>query len=84
MKTEQNRVDIALYKTSSAGTHVDCSDEELEVVCKYSKASWIFITFFGTTRMPYQIDFYCKKTGELFESVADKKRIEHFMLYRRV
>lgn len=81
---EHNRVDISRFKTSSAGTHVDCLEDELEVVCKYSTTSWIFITFFGTTRMPYRIDFICKKTGEVFESARDKELIRHFMTYRRV
>lgn len=78
-----NQINIELFKKSSLGTHVDSESDDLKVECKYSKTSWFFITFMGTTRMPYQIDFTCKKTGELFESVTDKELIEHFMKYRR-
>lgn len=80
----ENKVNATLFKSSSAGTHVDCGEDELDVRFKYTKTSWVFITFFGTTRMPFQIDFICKKSGELFESVTDKDRIEHFMRFRRV
>ncbi len=78
-----NKVDIERFKKSSIGTHVDSDEDELKVDFKYSGVSWFFITFFGTTRMPYQIDFYCKKTEELFESITDQERIQHYMTLRR-
>lgn len=79
----ENRVDTALFKASSIGTNVDSLEDALKVDFHYSKTAWVFITFFGTTRMPYQIDFTCKKTGELFEVVTDVDRIEHYMRFRR-
>ncbi|MCO4755797.1 MAG: hypothetical protein KC478_15050 [Bacteriovoracaceae bacterium] len=78
-----NNVDIDKFKKSSAGTHVDSDEDSLKVDFKYSSVSWFFITFFGTTRMPYRIDFYCKKSDELFESVEDQERIQHYMRLRR-
>ncbi|MBJ00032.1 MAG: hypothetical protein CME67_02275 [Halobacteriovoraceae bacterium] len=78
-----NYVDINLFKQSSAGTNVDSSESDLRVEFKYTAVSWFFITFFGTTRLPYQINFYCKKSGELFDSVKDKERISHYMTFRR-
>lgn len=78
-----NKVNIDLFNKSSIGTHVDCDDSELEVKFHYSKTAWVFITFFGTTRMPYQIDFRCRKTGEVFESVKDPQLIQHYMRFRR-
>lgn len=80
----ENKIDIEKFKKSSIGTHVDCPEEALDVDLKYSRTSWFFISVLGTTRMPYQIDFTCKKTGERFESITDKNLIEHYMHYRKV
>lgn len=76
-------MNVELFKKSSIGTTVDSDEKDLRVEYKYSSLSWFFITFFGTTRMPYQIDFFCKNTEELFESITDKERISHYMTFRR-
>lgn len=72
-----------LFKKSSAGTHVDAGEAELIVDYKYSGVAWFFVTWFGTTRMPYEIKFKCRKTNEEFEVLTDKNLIEHYMLYRK-
>ena len=76
-------LDLSLYKKSSVGTHVDSDEAELQVDYKYSGMAWFFVTFFGTTQMPYEITFTCKKSGEVFEKLSDKKLIQHYMLYRK-
>ena len=78
-----NRVNTDLFKKSSIGTDVDASDDKLKARFFYSKTAWVFITFFGTTRMPYRIDFTCIETGEVFESIKDPQLIEHYMRFRR-
>ena len=76
-------IDHSLFKKSSVGTTVDSADSELTIDLKYSGMAWFFVTWFGTTRLPFEIRFTCRKTGEEFETLRDKKLIEHFMLYRR-
>ena len=70
------------YKSSSAGTNIASSENDVSIQEKYSSIGWFMITWFGTTQNPYYIGFTCKKTGELFEEFTDKKDIEYFMLYR--
>ena len=77
-----NYLDTSKFKSSSIGTTVD-SVEDVKVDCKYSFISKLFITFFGTTRMPLEISFTCLKTGELFEQVTDKDLIKHYMHFER-
>lgn len=77
------KINQSLFKKSSLGTHVDSGDEFLEIELKYSGMAWFFVTWFGTTRLPYEINFTCKKSGEVFEVLKDKKLIEHYMLYRK-
>jgi len=74
---------LDLFKTSSAGTNVEAGENELVVGYKYSGIAWFFVTWFGTTRLPYEIKFTCLKTNEVFEILTDKGLIEHYMLYRR-
>lgn len=77
----ENGLDLSLFQMSSAGTHVDCSEESLNVEMRYSAISWFFVWFFGTTRMPEEIKFICLETGEVFERLTDKSLIQHYMLY---
>lgn len=77
------KLDLLRFKTSSIGTTVDCDESDLSVSYKYSGVAWFFVTWFGTTRLPYEIRFTCKKAGEEFEVITDKTLIEHYMLYRR-
>lgn len=79
----ENILNIELFKTSSIGTHVDSFDDKLKVDLQYTSIAWFFVWFFGTTRMPIKITFTCLKTGEVFETVTDKKLIEHYMFYCR-
>lgn len=79
----ENRIDLSKFKVSSVGTNVDSPDSELEVELKYSGIAWFFVTWFGTTRMPYEIIFKCKKSQEVFETLTDEKLIEHYMTFRR-
>lgn len=76
-------LNLNLYKKSSVGTDVDREEAELDIEYKYSSLAWFFVTWFGTTRMPYEIRFTCKKTDETFEILTDKKLIEHYMLFRK-
>lgn len=76
-------LDKSLFKQSSIGTHVDDDESHVSINYKYSPVAWFFVTWFGTTRLPYEISFTCKQTGEVFEVLTDKKLIEHYMLYRR-
>ena len=76
-------LNLSKFKTSSIGTDVNSGEDRLEIGYKYSSIAWFFVTWFGTTRMPYEISFTCKKSGEIFEVIKDKKLIEHYMLYRR-
>ena len=76
-------IDQSLFKKSSVGTHVDDDESNVDVKYKYSGLAWFFVTWFGTTRLPFEIVFTCKKTGEVFEVLTDKKLIEHYMLYRK-
>lgn len=84
MKKEEaaNQINLYLFKSSSCGTTVGCAEDKLKVKYYYTPISWLFIVFMGTTRMPYRIDFTCLKSGEVFESLQDKQRISHYMLYR--
>lgn len=76
-------LDQDLFKKSSIGTHVDSLESDVLIDYKYSGIAWFFVTWFGTTRLPYEIVFTCRKTQEEFELLKDKKLIEHYMLYRR-
>lgn len=76
-------LDITRFNKSSVGTDVNATEEDLQVDYKYSFIAWFFVTWFGTTRMPYEISFTCKKTNEVFDTITDKELIEHYMLYRR-
>lgn len=78
-----NTLDLTRYKTSSIGTDVDATDDQLKVEYKYTAIGYFFVWFFGTTRMPIEINFTCLQTGEVFEKLTDKTLIEHYMLYRR-
>lgn len=79
----KNKLDLTKFKTSSIGTTVDSSDKDLSVDIEYSSVSWFFITFFGTTRVPKEINFTCIKTNERFESIKDKKLMVHYMTYTK-
>jgi|TARA_Y100000768_G_C23588896_1_gene500612 hypothetical protein len=78
-----NTVNAQKYPKSSIGTQIDAEEKDLEVIEKYNWIGWFFITFFGTTQNPYYLGFKCKKTGELFAEITDKKEIAHYMLYRK-
>jgi hypothetical protein len=78
-----NYLDLSKYQKSSLGVTVDHSEEFLKVDYKYTLTGWFFLTWFGTTRMPTEVKFTCKQSGEVFEVLHDKKLIEHYMLYRR-
>lgn len=78
----KNRINISLFKSSSAGTTVDSKDDVLDVKMEYSSVSWFFITWFGTTRIPKKITFTCLKTNEVFEVLKDKKLMEHYITFR--
>ena len=80
MNSHLNRT---LFEESSVGTHVDSDETELTVNYRYSGVAWFFVTWFGTTRLPFEINFICKKSNEEFEKLTDKKLIEHYMLYRK-
>lgn len=77
------KLDQSLFKTSSVDTNVDSAPSELIIDYKYSGIAWFFVTWFGTTRLPYEIRFTCRSSKEEFEVLKDKDLIEHYMLYRR-
>ena len=77
------KLDISKYKKSSIGTTVDSDESQVKLDYKYSGMAWFFVTWFGTTRMPYEIKFTCLETKEEFEILTDKGLIEHYMLYRK-
>lgn len=77
------KLDLSRFKSSSSGTNVDDHESKVDITYKYSGMAWFFVTWFGTTRLPYEIRFTCRETGEEFEVLTDKKLIENYMLYRR-
>jgi hypothetical protein len=77
----KNKLDLTKFKISSIGTTVGSSDKDLLVEIQYSSISWFFITFFGTTRVPKEINFTCIKTNEKFESLTNKDLMVHYMTY---
>lgn len=78
-----NYLDLSKFKTSSIGTNVDSTDDVLQIDYEFTWLGWFFITFFGTTQTPTKISFTCKKTGEVFEVLEDKKMIKYYMLLCR-
>lgn len=78
-----NHLNPDKFKKSSIGTHIASPESELLIEEKFSWFGWFMITWFGTTQNPFYIGFTCKKTGELFEEMIDKKDIRYFTLYRK-
>lgn len=79
----ENDLQADRFNKSSVGTTIASDETQVEIIEKYSWIGWFMITWFGTTQNPYYIGFKCKKTGELFEEMTNKKDIEYFMLYRK-
>jgi hypothetical protein len=77
------QLDLSKYKNSSIGTSVDSDGSKVKSNYKYSGIAWFFVTWFGTTRLPYEISFTCVETKEVFEILTEKDLIEHYMLYRK-
>jgi len=77
------KIDLTKYKSSPAGKTVDSSEDEVLVKEKYTPFSWFLFNIWGTTRMPYEVNFYCKESGEWFEKLTDPELIRHYILYRR-
>lgn len=79
-------LDLSKYRKSSAGTTVDETEENLEVIRDYSFLGHLLLWTMGTTVYPIEIKFKCKKTGEVFETLSRKEdfeRLDHYMLYHR-
>lgn len=83
IENSSNTLDMSLFKVSSMGTNVDDLEDKLKVDFEYTSLAHFFVWFFGTTRMPVKICFTCIASGEIFETLTDKKLIEHYMLYCR-
>lgn len=75
-----NHLDLTKFKSCNCGNSVE--SEETEISISYSVIGWFWWSM-GTTAIPKQIIFRCKKCDSIFETLTDKELIKYYIFYRK-
>lgn len=76
-----NELDINKFKSCTCGTSVNDTDR-IDLNYKYTWIGWFFWSM-GTTAIPTQITFNCRKCNNKFEDLTDSELIKYYIFFKR-
>lgn len=75
-----NYLDLTKFKTCTCGVNIE--SDLVDITISYTWIGWFFWSM-GTTAIPKEIIFRCKKCDLVFDRLSNKEIIKYYIFYRK-